>query len=703
MKKIIAAVLVLGMMLSILPAQAFAAQTSEAKEEVIYISLKADGSVEEIYVVNIFDMKEGGTIVDYGDYASLRNMTGSEAIDYQDGKVTIQAGAGKIYYEGKLNSTEMPWNISVRYFMDGKEYSAQEIAGMDGALKIAIDITRNSESLDTFFDSFALQLSLTLDTEKCKDIVARDATIANVGSSKQLTHTILPGRGASLEITANVVDFTMDGISINAIPLNLNVEVDDDALLEQVDELLDALEKLDDGANSLKDGISSLHNGASSDLSNGVDSIYSGAKELEAGALRLQNGGTTLQTGAKDLQTATATLSSGMQALNDGIVKIQNALDTLNKESGTLNTGSAAFRDALVQLQTVLNGLSVTNEDLTALTDASAQILAGITSIANGASTLQQNVSFAALKAIMAERGLDVDNLQQSNLLAMELIRRAIEANRETAESLGYGALFGMLEQVITLLGANNAFIDGTGSYLDAVNSNMAGLTDGAAQLQGLYQQFDAEIGKIATLLGSLATNMAQLTGAVNTLVTEYGKLHNGIAAYTGAVAEIAAGYTEVVNGAAQLTSGSAELSRGATSLYDGAGTLLSGITELYNGAAAMKNGSYQLDSGVTELIRGTAALLDGSTQMAEGTAMLLEECDGIDDTITGKIDELLSGITGNAEEITSFVSDRNTEVESVQFVIKTEGVQMDTAVVEHENNAEPMNFWQKLLKLFGF
>ena len=91
--------------------------------------------------------------------------------------------------------------------------------------------------------------------------MAPDATVANVGSNKQLTYTILPGKGADIEITAEVSEFEMDGISINGIPLNLNIEVDDEELMEQITELLDAISQLD------------LQDGAQSDLKSGVNDL----------------------------------------------------------------------------------------------------------------------------------------------------------------------------------------------------------------------------------------------------------------------------------------------------------------------------------------------------------------------------------------------------------------------------------------------
>lgn len=703
MKRIFALSLALLLFVSTLPIHTLAAQEPESKEEVVYVNLNADGTVKEIVVVNIFDLKESGIITDHGDYSAVRNMTTTDAITYTGDTVTIQTGAGKLYYEGKLNSTVMPWNVSVHYYLDGKEYSAQDVAGRSGALKITVDISRNEASDSMFFDAFALQVNLTLDTAKCSNIVAKSATIANVGRNKQLTHTILPGSGAHLEITTDVVDFTMDGIAINAIPLNLNVELDEDMLSEDIGKLLGAIKQLDTGAERLKDGLATLQSNANSDLQEGVDSIVSGAKELNNGALSLQQGGTALNTGARELQTGIADLHQGLQAMKSGVQTIQTALNTLNSQSAALNNGSAAYQAALIQLQTALNAIAVTDQDLSALTAASSQILAGITEVANGADQLQQNVSFAALKAVMAANGLDVDSLKQNNAAAAALLRRTIDENRELADVLGFGEMLDSLESVILLLNANNAFIDGTGVYLDTLNSHTTTLTNGAAMLLTSYTEFNDVIQTLASAMGSLSHNMSQLTNAVNTLVAEYGNIHSGIHAYTGAIAEITAGYTEVANGAARLASGSSELMEGADKLYDGTGELLTGISTLYRGTSALSTGVTDLDAGVARLLDGVATLFDGSKQLEAGTSTMLDESDGIGETITKKVDELLAEISGRSAHIMSFTSDRNGEVAGVQFVIRTAAVQTKAEASAAVTPEPPLTFWQRLLNLFGF
>ena len=62
----------------------------------------------------------------------------------------------------------------------------------------------------------------------------------------------------------------------------------------------------------------------------------------------------------------------------------------------------------------------------------------------------------------------------------------------------------------------------------------------------------------------------------------------------------------------------------------------------------------------------------------------------------------VINDLSGSDFEQISFVSDRNANVELVQFVMQTEGIQIpeETDIPVEE---EPMSFWQRLLALFGF
>ena len=114
------------------------------KEEVVYVSLNTDGIVDEINVVNIFDTSVNSEITDYGSYENVRNMTTTDEINYSGDTIKINSSTGKLYYEGKLDSNTIPWNIQIRYYLNGKELSASHMQGKSGDMKITINITKNT-------------------------------------------------------------------------------------------------------------------------------------------------------------------------------------------------------------------------------------------------------------------------------------------------------------------------------------------------------------------------------------------------------------------------------------------------------------------------------------------------------------------------------------------------------------------------------
>lgn len=392
------AIFLAAMLLVTFTVPAFAATTESntPKQEVVYINLNADGSVAEICVVNIFELDENGQIVDYGDYSALRNMTSNDEIKFENETVRIDTKARKLYYEGTLNKNVIPWIFSFRYYIDNTEYKAEEIAGKDGALKIAISIHENPDCNSTFFDNYGLQASVTLDTELCKNIVADGATAANVGKNRQLTYTIIPGTEKEIEITADVTDFEMAAIAINGLPLNMEIDIDgvnSEELTAEINKLKDAVKELDDGAADLKDGAGDLRNGAEelkngvTDLNNGAGELVDGADELKGGVEDLYNGAADLNSGANELISGSDTLSGGASDLSSGANDLYDGIKDAANGAGELSNG--------------LSALSGNSEDLR---NGAYTVFIQLTTTAEG----QLNQSLVAA-------GFDTRNLQCSN------------------------------------------------------------------------------------------------------------------------------------------------------------------------------------------------------------------------------------------------------------------------------------------------
>ncbi|MGL5973554.1 MAG: hypothetical protein ACRCZK_07590 [Oscillospiraceae bacterium] len=624
------------------------------KEEVVYVNLNADGSVQGVYVVNI--LKGGGEFKDYGNYSSIRNMTTFDNLTLDNGVVAGKTDADNLYYEGILDNAQVPWNISVTYLLDGKEYSASEIAGKSGDFELKISIKQNTNfNNSTFFDNYALQVSVTLDNKGYKNIKTEEATIANIGSNKQLTYTVLPGNEKDISITAEVTDLRMDPISINGVRLNLSVDFDDEELLDQVGYLIDGILKVNDGAKELHDGTSELKQVVKDDLMSGVPSLQNGA----------------------------VTLDGGITTLKMGISDAQNGLNQLNENSGNLNNGSAEMKSALLEIQSALSAVSFTTDKLLELTAASSQIKTGINELNSGVEALQNSIGYAQYKAAMAGNGLDIDILVASNNQTISDISVQIVSLEQTIASLPDTEVaqkaqlqmqIDQLTAISSLLGGNNAAIGGAETYLGQLSVAVGSLYDGIGQMKKQYTQFDIAIRNLTDTLTGLLVDVSVLSNGINRIVDEYSRIDSGIKEYTDGVATLAVGYTQIVDGMSSLSDGSKALSSGINDLNSGTNSLYEGITTLNNGTLELSN----------------------------GTSEMRNETDGMDTKIYDKIDSVLGSVSGGKGEVLSFVSEKNTEIQSVQFVIQTEAID-EIIVTDIPEEQEKSSLFKKILILFGF
>ena len=622
-----------------------AATKSSEKEEVIYANLTSSGEIEKIYAVNIFKDKD---IVDYGVYDTVKNMNTMDKINYSNGKVTIQNSEDKLYYQGVMKqNTQMPWTIKVRYKLDGVEYAPSELAGKSGKLEISISIKENKNCKKNFFENYALQTVVQLDTNLCENIKSDEATMANVGGLKQLTYTILPGNEKDIKITSDVTDFEMSEIQVNGINLNLGLDkdsIDTSSLTGELDKLKDAVNDLDDGANELNDG----------------------AKKLDDGAV----------------------------TLTDGIKTIQEGLDQLNSKSSSLTSGSSEVLSALKTIQSSLNNVSTSSKDLKQLSSASTSIKSGIDSLVNGLKTVDSSIdtynsslkkaglnsaSELAQKNKQALSALGITNTQRklysaytsggSQAVSAELAKLAQAGDSEAVAlykqvSAGntdavtqYVQSAGKLISVETLLKADASYIEGSSKLINGIDAQMSTssgqttLMSGAVSLQTNYKKFDASIQDLVSSLNNLMANMTQLKSGINKLTDNYATLDSGIKEYTSAVNKITNGYSKV---------------------YEGA----------------------------LDLVSGTHSLYKGTTELTDGTGEFRGETSDLDSKVDDEVDSMIDNFAGGDFEVESFVSDKNTDVDSVQFVIKTEAIKKEEVKVEEEKTEE-LNFWQKLLNLF--
>lgn len=583
------AVLLLGF--TVVPA--FAETAPSAKEEVIYAMADASGKVTDAEAVNIF---AGGDIVDYGDYSAVKPLNTNDTITQNGDQIAFSSTADKVYYQGTMKNAALPWNISIRYYLEGKEYAPQDVAGKSGALEIRFSVTKNESCGGSFYDDYALQASFTLDTERCQNIVSNGATVANVGSDKQLTYTILPGKGIDTVITADVTDFEMDAAAINGVRLNLDVDVDDTDLMDKIDELVSAIGDLDDGAWELYDGTEELYD-ATKTLNSKVGDLHSGVGDLTVGAGDLYTGLTDI---TAQNQQADQLYLGYVKSQADSIYL---AYVTTQADALYAQVAAQAVREQLIQ-----SGYSE------AQADAYLQTADGQTLVAQTVSNMTEEQKAQILNAAVAK----LTDEQKKQILQGAVASLTEEQKAEIREAY--------IQQMMAS---------------DDVTS-----------------QINAAVATV-----SAAKQVSELKGQLDS----YGVFYQGLVAYTDAVSSAAAG----------------------------AKSLKLNMDTLYSNTGKLKLSVGELSDVVGELYDGTGELTDGTTEFVDKTS-------DMDTQISDEIDSMTASLSGGDGDAESFVSEKNTNVNTVQFVIKTAAIEKAETTTDNTVESAPLTFWQKLLRLVG-
>ena len=390
----------------LLAGAALPALAASTKEEVIYANLDASGTVTGVYAVNSFAVQAGDTVTDHGSYTAVRNMTTTDPLEHSGDTVTAAvAEDGKLYYEGTMDTaTALPWLVKLTYTLDGAEIAPEELGGKSGALTIRLQVSRNPDCTGDFFDQYALQVTMTLDTDRAQNIVADGATMANVGSNKQLSYILLPGSDSDVTVTADVTDFAMNAISLNGVKLRLNLDLDGADLTGMLDRLQSGSVQLDDGANALADGIAQMQTAL-----NGVSASTDQLTTLLDASTQIQNGIAQLDAGAAQLDEQVsydaykAILKENgldLDQLKDGNAKAMEQLEQLArvmpqlKDVILLLKGSSANIDAMeTYLNTVHDGVAQLHAGSSTLNSQYGQFDAGVRQLANALTGMLGNLS----------------------------------------------------------------------------------------------------------------------------------------------------------------------------------------------------------------------------------------------------------------------------------------------------------------------
>ncbi|MCB6992212.1 hypothetical protein LI177_01695 [bacterium 210820-DFI.6.37] len=512
------------------------------KTENIYARLSGDGSVKEIYAVNDFELKKDASITDYGTYSEVKNLTDLTPLSQESDRTSFSAKKGSFYYQGRLPDAELPWLFSIKYKLDGKSVSPEQLAGKSGALSMELSVKKNPEGAELFYKNYVMQISMTLDGETCSDIHVSEGTLADAGGDRALTVTVLPGKEADVSVKAEVQDFEMTGISVAAVPYSMEL----DASELGTDQLTGKFSQLTDAVAQLKEG----------------------TEELEAGMKTLDDSGSTLLDGAGQITKGLSVLDKNSQSLTSASSQIHRSLKAI---SSGLSSADLSGLDDLNQLPQALEGLS----------GALRQMESGLNSLYSGFSA-----SYQALDSAMEQAQTEAPT--EAELAALE---QAVEDDPQAKQA--YEKLKTAYEKLNELRQTYQAVKPG----FAAVSAALA--PDGEQSvITGLKTVEDT----LSTISGSAgkALKEADLSGMVKELRTGMSQLSSGYAQFHKGLLSYTKGVSALAEGSGQYQKGLSAYLGGIGQAAEGTSSLSYGMREFYKGIGRIPG---QLEAEIDEMM----------------------------------------------------------------------------------------------------
>ncbi len=661
---------------------ASSAGNSFFKEETVYVIAGADGAPQKIIVSDwIKNPQKADKITDKSSLSDIETTKGDQTYTVNEKNMMEWGANGEdIYYKGYSNQ-ELPVGLSVKYELDGKAVSPEELAGKSGKLKMTFNYTNRKyeevkigDKKEKIYVPFVMLTGMMLDNEKVSNITVSNGKVVNDGTRTYAAGFALPGVSESLgisddklsipssvEVTADVKDFELTA-TITVATNEIFNDIDADKLDGELNSLKKKLSELTDGVKKLADGSSQLYSGLGT-LLNKSGELIEGAEKLRSGAEQLKSGSESLKSGAESLD-------SGAGSLDSGIASLQNGAQTLDSGAGELAGGAAEVDSGVARLQgyigTLAGGLgeiSSNSEQLkggakqvfdTLLGEADKQIAAaGIEAepltIDNYASVLDGIIAGLDEETV---RRLAYDTAYKTVSAAVEsqrdVIRQAVEAEVRKQVLTGVLAAAGLgfdSESYEQAVAAGQIPEDVQAQVAAAVAAQMAGMSDTIdanteAQIQSLIEanmQGEEVQAQIAEAVAMAAGGKQSLEALKNQL-NSYNTFYRGIISYTAGVdsassgaAQILGGTGELKQGTETLAGGAGQLKSGTGSLKDGADTLKDGSSKLKDGTSSLKSGTVQLNSGAVQLYDGTVSMKEGATAFKDGVSKLTQGSQQLD------------------------------------------------------------------------
>ena len=671
-------------------------QQKISKDETVYVLAGADGSVQKIIVSDWLKNELGSaSLTDKSGLSNIENVKGDESYSINGDNMTVWDAQGNdIYYQGDIQK-ELPVGLTVRYTLNGKAVSPEQLKGQSGKVTIRFDYENHQYETvqingqnQRIYVPFAMLTGMILDNDTFRNVTVSNGKLVNDGDRTVVVGLAFPGLQenlnlsrdqlsipSSVEITADVTDFSL-GMTVTLACNDLFSQLGDADLgsldaAGSLNKLTDAMDQLLNGSSALYDGLTTLLD-KSGELAAGVEELAQGAAAIKAGTDSLDEGAAELKAGLADLSEGLNKLSANSAALNGGAEQVFNSL--LETATAQIRAKGLTVPDLTIEnYAEELNKLIKSLDETTVYENALTQVTAAVE---KQRPLITQKVTAAVRQEVEAKVTAAVKTEATTAAQAQVAENVIRTATRMTKKDYDAAVAAGQIPQATQ--DAVNAAIQAQLSDPDVqkqINATVEAQMASETVKNTIKAQTDAQMQteKVQATISqnvelqvkkAIAENMAsdevqkQLQAASEgskTLIAlkasldDYNAFYLGLLDYTAGVDEAAEGSNELYAGAGDLKDGTAELRAGAAKLYagvlqlkDSTPALVSGVTQLKDGAMQLSEGLQQLNKEgiqkLTKLLQDDLGDLTARVQATIDVSKDYRSFSGISDDASGQV-----------------------------------------------------------------
>ena len=671
-------------------------QQKISKDETVYVLAGADGSVQKIIVSDWLKNELGSaSLTDKSGLSNIENVKGDESYSINGDNMTVWDAQGNdIYYQGDIQK-ELPVGLTVRYTLNGKAVSPEQLKGQSGKVTIRFDYeNRQYETVQIngqnqrIYVPFAMLTGMILDNDTFRNVTVSNGKLVNDGDRTVVVGLAFPGLQenlnlsrdqlsipSSVEITADVTDFSL-GMTVTLACNDLFSQLGDADLgsldaAGSLNKLTDAMDQLLNGSSALYDGLTTLLD-KSGELAAGVEELAQGAAAIKAGADSLDEGAAELKAGLADLSEGLNKLSANSAALNGGAEQVFNSL--LETATAQIRAKGLTVPDLTIEnYAEELNKLIKSLDETTVYENALTQVTAAVE---KQRPLITQKVTAAVRQEVEAKVTAAVKTEATTAAQAQVAENVIRTATGMTKKDYDAAVAAGQIPQAKQ--DAVNAAIQAQLSDPDVqkqinatveaqmasetVKNTIKAQTDAQMQTEkvqaAISQNVELQVEKaIAENMASdavqkqlqAASEGSKTLIALKASLDDYNAFYLGLLDYTAGVDEAAEGSNELYAGAGDLKDGTAELRAGAAKLYagvlqlkDGTPALVSGVTQLKDGAMQLSEGLQQLNKEgiqkLTKLLQDDLGDLTARVQATIDVSKDYRSFSGISDDASGQV-----------------------------------------------------------------